>query len=68
MQVFRNPNRLREMFTEASLSKTADAVLSPAGKKIRQALLFSWFLLLCGVFTFLMVIRIALTIPMPWGK
>ncbi len=69
MPVFRNPNRIREMFTEAGLAKAAEGLLSFARKQeVLVVLLQAWFALLGMVLTLLLVIRIALSLPLPWGK
>lgn len=67
MQVFRNPHRLRELFTEEGVERAAQAILSLNRKGVLKVLCYGWGLVLLMVLSLLLVVRLALSLPLPWG-
>lgn len=63
MSVFRNPNRLRELFSPATLADAADGVLALRHRGVIRVLCYLWLATLGCVFSLLVVVRLALTIP-----
>lgn len=63
-QWFPNPNRIREIFTEETVKRAADAILAYRTREVFFALLYSWMIFLGMVFTMLVTIRVALSLPL----
>jgi hypothetical protein len=61
MSVVRNPNRLRELFSPASISEAADAIRRNRG--VLKVLGWAFLCFLGGWFLVLYVTRLALSLP-----
>ncbi len=63
MAVYRNPNRLRELFSAASMSEAAEAILSLKDRGVLKVLGWAWLIVLGMVFTLIYIVRIASSLP-----
>lgn len=61
---FPNPNRIREIFTEETVKRAADAILAYRTRAVFFALVYCWLLVLGMVFTLLITVRLALSLPL----
>lgn len=59
-----NDRRIRELFTEERVQRAAQAVRAYANRDVLAVLLGGWALVLGMVFTLLVTIRLALTLPL----
>lgn len=66
MNTFRNPHRIRELFTPAGMQEAAQTILSLRSHPVVRVLFTAWVCLLLALFTLIFTVRMALTFPMPW--
>jgi len=61
---FINTRRIRELFDEEKVRMAAEAILSYRCKEVLLVLLYGWCILLGMVFSLLVTVRLALTLPL----
>lgn len=67
MQWFPNPNRIREVFETEKVKMAAETLLSYRNMEVLQVVVYCWLLVLTMVFSMLVTIRLAFSIPLFHG-
>ena len=62
------PFRLFEHLSEDKVNEAARAIGAIASRAVLKLIAAGWGVFLLAVFTLLLTIRIAVTLPLPWGR